>query len=90
MKQSATIVLSILAVTAGLEQVSAEDPNSEKPNILVIFIDDMGFADPSCRRCPFAGETSEDRSIREVALGCPTSCSLELLKLTAVKCDRSQ
>ena len=48
MKQSATIVFSMLAVTAGLESVSAEESKGVKPNILVIFIDDMGFADPSC------------------------------------------
>ena len=48
MKRNATIVLSILAVTAGLESVSAEESKGVKPNILVIFIDDMGFADPSC------------------------------------------
>jgi arylsulfatase A-like enzyme len=48
MKQYATIVLSILAATAGLESVSAEESKGDKPNIVVIFIDDMGFADPSC------------------------------------------
>ena len=48
MKQYATIVLSIIAATAGLESVSAEESKGVKPNILIIFIDDMGFADPSC------------------------------------------
>ncbi|MFP6700336.1 MAG: sulfatase-like hydrolase/transferase, partial [Planctomycetaceae bacterium] len=48
MKLYATIVLSVLAATTGLESVSAEESKGVKPNILVIFIDDMGFADPSC------------------------------------------
>ncbi len=48
MKLYATIVLSFLAATTGLESVSAEESKGVKPNILVIFIDDMGFADPSC------------------------------------------
>jgi hypothetical protein len=41
-------ILSLIAISAGLESASAQEPNREKPNILVIFIDDMGFADPSC------------------------------------------
>ncbi len=41
-------LLFLIAVAAGVKSASAEAPRSEKPNILVIFIDDMGFADPSC------------------------------------------
>lgn len=48
MKQYTLIILSLLALTAGCGLASAAGPISEKPNILVIFIDDMGFADPSC------------------------------------------
>ncbi|MCS5629800.1 MAG: sulfatase-like hydrolase/transferase, partial [Pirellulaceae bacterium] len=48
MNKYALAILSVVAVSAGLESSSAEDSNSDKPNILVIFIDDMGFADPSC------------------------------------------
>ncbi|MDP7303722.1 MAG: sulfatase-like hydrolase/transferase, partial [Pirellulaceae bacterium] len=48
MKPYALTILSLIAISAGLKSASAEDPNSVKPNIVVIFIDDMGFADPSC------------------------------------------
>ena len=48
MNQYATMLLSILAATASFESASADYSSNEKPNILVIFIDDMGFADPSC------------------------------------------
>ncbi|MGI9470437.1 MAG: sulfatase family protein [Rubripirellula sp.] len=48
MKPLALIILSLIAISAGNESMSAQEPTSEKPNILVIFIDDMGFADPSC------------------------------------------
>ena len=48
MKQYALVILSLIAVSTCHELAAAEDSNSEKPNILVIFIDDMGFADPSC------------------------------------------
>ncbi len=48
MKRYALIILSLMASTACHELVIAEGPQIEKPNILVIFIDDMGFADPSC------------------------------------------
>ena len=49
MKQYA---LTILSLIAGFRRASNRLPRkikgSEKPNIVVIFIDDMGFADPSC------------------------------------------
>lgn len=48
MKRSTLLLLSLLAAMAGLESALADRPGIEKPNILVIFIDDMGFADPSC------------------------------------------
>ena len=48
MKNYTLAILFLVAVSTGLESSSAEDSISEKPNILVIFIDDMGFADPSC------------------------------------------
>ena len=48
MKPYALTILSLIAISMGLDSASAQEPNSEKPNILVIFIDDMGFADPSC------------------------------------------
>ena len=48
MKKYALVILSVVAVSVCLESSSAEVSNNEKPNILVVFIDDMGFADPSC------------------------------------------
>jgi len=48
MKPYALTILSLVAISMGLDSASAQEPNIEKPNILVIFIDDMGFADPSC------------------------------------------
>jgi arylsulfatase A-like enzyme len=48
MKQYALTILALIAVSVGLESAAAAGSGSEKPNILVIFIDDMGFADPSC------------------------------------------
>ena len=48
MNKYALVILSVVAVSVCLESSSAEVSNTEKPNILVVFIDDMGFADPSC------------------------------------------
>ena len=48
MKHYALAILFLIAIPVGLGSASAEEPDSEKPNILVIFIDDMGFADPGC------------------------------------------
>lgn len=48
MKLYALVILALVAHTANIESASAELQVSEKPNIVVIFIDDMGFADPSC------------------------------------------
>jgi hypothetical protein len=38
--------------------------NEEKPNIVVIFIDDMGFADPSCFGNPMSKTPNIDRLAR--------------------------
>ena len=48
MNKYALVILSVVAVSVCLESSSAEVSKNEKPNILVVFIDDMGFADPSC------------------------------------------
>jgi arylsulfatase A-like enzyme len=48
MKQYAIAILALVATSATVRSASAIAPKVEKPNILVIFIDDMGFADPSC------------------------------------------
>lgn len=42
------LFVTLVTLSVCLEQASAERPESEKPNVVVIFIDDMGFADPSC------------------------------------------
>ena len=47
MKRFAQSVLSLIALLVSLASASAASPD-EQPNIVVIFIDDMGFADPSC------------------------------------------
>ena len=48
MKQYTLVILCLLSILVGLESATAGNSKSEKPNIVVIFIDDMGFADPSC------------------------------------------
>ena len=48
MKQYTLTALFLVAISACIESAFAEISKSEQPNILVIFIDDMGFADPSC------------------------------------------
>ena len=65
MKQHALTILSLIAISVGLESASAEDSNNEKPNILVIFIDDMGFADPSCFGNPLVKTTHIDKLAAE-------------------------
>ena len=48
MQKYALIILVFVAISPGLGLASAEESKGEKPNVVVIFIDDMGFADPSC------------------------------------------
>ncbi|MCP4785706.1 MAG: sulfatase-like hydrolase/transferase [Fuerstiella sp.] len=48
MKPYTLTILFLTTISAGLELTSAQEPKNEKPNVVVIFIDDMGFADPSC------------------------------------------
>ena len=59
------ITLLLLAITSGGRFVSAAVPNSDKPNIVVIFIDDMGFADPSCFGNPLMKTPHIDRLAKE-------------------------
>jgi arylsulfatase A-like enzyme len=65
MNNHLTIALSILAMTAGIESVSAEESQGERPNIVVIFIDDMGFADPSCFGNPLMKTPNIDKLAAE-------------------------
>ena len=55
------LYLFVLALAGGLEPASAEIPSSKKPNVLVIFIDDMGFADPGCFGNPLVKTPNIDR-----------------------------
>lgn len=48
MKHLAPSILSLIAVLVSFDSAAAAGMNGEKPNVVVIFIDDMGFADPSC------------------------------------------
>lgn len=48
MKRYILVIFTLIVLSVSLESASAEVPDSERPNIVVIFIDDMGFADPSC------------------------------------------
>ena len=38
----------LVAMSLGIGSAFAEESNGEKPNFVVIFIDDLGFADPGC------------------------------------------
>ena len=48
MKLPTLITFLLLCVDIQVEAISAAEAIAEKPNIVIIFIDDMGFADPSC------------------------------------------
>ena len=48
MKPYALVIFTLIALSVSLETASAERLDSERPNVVVIFIDDMGFADPGC------------------------------------------
>jgi arylsulfatase A-like enzyme len=60
MKQYALIILALLCISSP-DFSSAEDSKGERPNILVIFIDDMGFADPSCFGSPLVKTPNIDK-----------------------------
>ncbi len=65
MKRYAWVILSLIVVSTGRQRAAAEDANNEKPNFLVIFIDDMGFADPSCFGNPLIKTPHIDRLAAE-------------------------
>lgn len=64
-KKYALFILSLIANSLALESVCARVLENEKPNIVVIFIDDMGFADPSCFGNPLIKTPHIDRLAAE-------------------------
>ncbi len=65
MKLHALTIFFLVAISADLESASAEESKGEKPNIVVIFIDDMGFADPSCFGNPLIKTPNIDKLAAE-------------------------
>ncbi len=59
----ATLVFA--SASSATTAVSAEESKGEKPNIVVIFIDDMGFADPSCFGNPLVKTPNIDKLAAE-------------------------
>ena len=48
MKHLILAVFSFVSLVLSAESTAADDAKTNRPNTVVIFIDDMGFADPSC------------------------------------------
>ena len=48
MKQLFLVVLCFVQLVLCAESAAANDVETNRPNVVVIFIDEMGFADPSC------------------------------------------
>ena len=65
MRKTIWITLFLVVITSGGRFVSAAVPNSDKPNIVVIFIDNMGFADPSCFGNPLMKTPHIDQLAKE-------------------------
>jgi arylsulfatase A-like enzyme len=65
MKLYALVIIALVAHSANPESAFAELQGSESPNIVVIFIDDMGFADPSCFGNPLIKTPHIDRLAAE-------------------------
>ena len=67
MEKDSVLRLSLIATlvfasaSSATTAVSAEESRGEKPNIVVIFIDDMGFADPSCFGNPLVKTPNIDK-----------------------------
>ena len=59
------ITLFLLVITSGGRFVSAAVPNNDKPNIVVIFIGDRGFADSSCFGNPLMNTPHIDQLAKE-------------------------
>jgi arylsulfatase A-like enzyme len=60
-----TTAASVLALTALPRSARSEAASEKRPNILFIFIDDMGYADPSCFGNPKMQTPHIDRLARE-------------------------
>ncbi len=65
MKKILLIACPLLIFLPTIETVLANGPTVEKPNILIIFIDDMGFADPGCFGNPLIKTPHIDQLARQ-------------------------
>lgn len=65
LRLSLIATLVIASSSYVIDAASAEESNGEKPNVVVIFIDDMGFADPSCFGNPLIKTPHIDRLAAE-------------------------
>lgn len=65
MKFTDLLILTLITVAASLQSEAAEETDIERPNIVVIFIDDMGFADPSCFGNPLMKTPNIDKLAAE-------------------------
>ena len=61
MKSILLFLRSLLTLCCVAQFGIADDASAVKPNIVVIFIDDMGFADPSCFGNPLIKTPNIDR-----------------------------
>lgn len=61
MKYIALTILSLVGISLSHVAAYAKETSGEQPNIVVIFIDDMGFADPSCFGNPLVKTPNIDK-----------------------------
>lgn len=65
MKHLILVILSFVSLVLSIELAAADNAKVSKPNVVVIFIDDMGFADPSCFGNPLIKTPNIDRLAAE-------------------------